>query len=59
MRRRPLQHGVRHDHRRHPDLVEHGEDLVAVGAAVDAVLVLDDRDVEGVQGRGGALSGNA
>ena len=49
VRCRAGQHGVRDEHHRHPYLIEDREHLVAVLAAVDAVLVLDDREVEGVE----------
>ncbi len=44
-----LQHGVGHHHRRHLDGVHQSQDLVAVCARVDAVLVLDDGDVGAVE----------
>ena len=58
VRRRVRDHGVGDHDRRHDEGVQHGEHLVAVGAAVDAVLVLDDRHVgaiEHVDGRGDAV----
>ena len=46
MRRRRDQHGVQDDDDGHPEPVEDVDDAVAVGAAVDAVLVLHHDHVE-------------
>ncbi len=42
-------HGVQDDDARHGEPAQHGQDLFAVAAGIDAVLMLHDRDVEGVQ----------
>ena len=44
--------GVEHDDRRDRQRSYDVQDVDAVGAAEDAVLVLDDRDIAGVQARG-------
>jgi hypothetical protein len=41
--------GVQHHDARHPQRVEQRHEVLAVEAAVDAVLVLDNRDIEAVQ----------
>jgi hypothetical protein len=51
------QHGMGDHDYRYPHGREHLEHLVAVLAAVDSVLVLDDRQVERVEGVSGALVG--
>src|SRR5581483_7529336 len=53
VRGRVDEHGVEHDDDRGGEPVQDGQDLVAVGAAVDAVLVLDDHGVEAVEDGGG------
>ena len=45
VRRRVFEDRVRYDDRRDPQRADDVNHLVAVGTAVDAVLVLDDRDV--------------
>src|SRR4051794_7658881 len=49
MGRRVGQHGVQDDDAWYLDFVQKMQDLAAVGAAVDAVLVLQDGDVAPVQ----------
>ncbi len=48
------QHGVQDDDARHPQPAHQPQHVRAVGAGVDAVLVLDDRDVVAVEGVGGS-----
>jgi hypothetical protein len=47
--RRIPEDGVQHDDRRNGQRVQDGQDVDAVGAAVDAVLVLDHHRVEAVE----------
>ena len=57
LRCRVFEHRVGDDDGRHAQRLHDLDDLVAVGAAVDAVLVLDDRDVAAVEQFGGGSCG--